>query len=85
MSSSIDGVYFKQQVKAAGYTLDEFAQELGIGRTTFYYYRTGARPIPHQLRKHIEDLLQCPFQDFLLPHQESNLILLARDELRRTS
>ncbi len=85
MSSSIDGVYFKQQVKAAGYTLDEFAKALGIGRTTFYYYRTGARPIPHQLRQRIENLLQCSFQDFFLPRQESNLILLARDELRRTS
>jgi transcriptional regulator with XRE-family HTH domain len=82
MSSSIDGVSFKQQVKQAGYTLEEFARELGIAKTTFYYYRTGARSIPHELRPRIEALLGCSFQALCLPHRGSNLIVLQPEQQR---
>ncbi|GCE32119.1 hypothetical protein KDA_76030 [Dictyobacter alpinus] len=80
MGNHIDGVYLKKQIKQAGYTLDEFYKELGIAKTTFYYYRIGARPIPHKLRQRIEELLQCPFQKFLKPEQESTLMLLPLEQ-----
>ena len=85
MDSHINGTHLKKQIKQAGYTLDEFYKELGIAKTTFYYYRTGARPIPHKLRQHIEELLQCSFHDFLISEQENNLIMLPLEHPRRAA
>ena len=76
MSTHIDGALLKKRIKQAGYTLDEFCQELGIAKTTLYYYRVGTRPIPHKLRKRIEELLECSFNEFLVPEQASNLRVL---------
>jgi transcriptional regulator with XRE-family HTH domain len=75
-TNRIDGTRLKQSIKQAGYTLDEFHKELGIAKTTFYYYRTGARPIPRNLRQRVEALLQCSFHDFLIPQQEITCIVL---------
>ena len=75
MDSCTDGEHLKKMIKHAGYTIKEFYQELGVAKSTFYYYRTGVRPIPRELRRRIEDLLQCPFHDFLVPEQETNLIM----------
>lgn len=85
MGSRIDGTHLKKQIKQAGYTLDEFYKELGIAKTTFYYYRTGTRPIPYKLRQRIEELLQCSFHDFLRSEQENNLIMLPIEQQRRSS
>jgi transcriptional regulator with XRE-family HTH domain len=84
MSKYIDGARLKRQIKQTGYTLDEFCQELGIAKSTFYNYRTGARPVPRKLRERIEELLQCPFQDFVVPEQETNLIVLPVEQQRRS-
>jgi hypothetical protein len=62
-NQSIDGASLTQRIREAGYSLKEFAQELGIGKTAFYYYRVGLRPIPQKLRTRIAELLQCSFED----------------------
>jgi transcriptional regulator with XRE-family HTH domain len=85
MDSCIDGEHLKKMIKQAGYTIKEFYQELGVAKSTFYYYRTGERPIPRELRRRIEELLQCPFHDFLLKNQETNLILLPLEQQRHSS
>lgn len=85
MSKHINGAYLAVQIKQAGYTLGEFCQELGIAKTTFYYYRIGKRPIPRGLRQRIEELLQCSFHDFLVAEQENHLIILcSEDHLSRS-
>lgn len=83
-SKNIDGACLKQKIKQAGYTLDEFYKELGIAKSTFYYYRIGARPIPYKLRGRIEELLQCSFCDFLIPQQQTNLLMLPVEPQRRS-
>lgn len=75
-NTTIDGALLKESIKQAGYTLDEFFTELGVAKTTFYYYRKGVRPIPHRIRCRIEELLQRPFCDFLVPQQQTNLFVL---------
>lgn len=85
MEKRIDGTHLKKMVKQAGYTVKEFYQELGVAKSTFYYYRTGVRPIPRELRRRIEELLQCPFHDFLVSEQETNLIMLPVEQQRRSS
>jgi hypothetical protein len=68
MNDSINGTHLKACIKQAGYTLEEFCDELRIGTSTFYYYRTGARSIPHTLRLRIGELLLCSFEDFMVRH-----------------
>jgi hypothetical protein len=84
MTHHLDGRSLKQQIKQAGYTLDEFHKELGIAKTTFYYYRTGARPVPYKLRQRIEELLQCSFHEFVITELENNLIILPVEQSRRS-
>lgn len=81
----IDGERLKQCIKQAGYTLNEFCQELGIAKSTFYNYRMGIRPVPRTLRTRIEALLQCSFEDFAAPKQETTLIVLPVEQQRRSS
>ena len=84
MSHHLDGAYLKRQIRQAGYTLEEFCEELGVGKSTFYYYRSGARSIPHKLRKRIEELLVCSFDEFMVPDQEPNLRVLPSEQQRRS-
>ena len=79
-TTHFDGAHLKEQIKRAGYTLNEFYRELGIAKTTFYYYRIGARPIPRKLRQRIEELLMCSFYDFSRSEQESTLIMLPMEQ-----
>ena len=79
-TTHFDGNHLKEQIKQAGYTLNEFYRELGVAKTTFYYYRIGVRPIPRKLRQRIEELLMCSFYDFSRPEQENTLTMLPMEQ-----
>ncbi len=55
----------KQHIRRSGYTIQEFATEINIPRSTLYDYLGGHRPMPRTYLQRTAQVLGCEMSELL--------------------